>query len=58
MPENGTYRFGVFELDSRTRELKKHGVRIKLQDQPVRILLLLVQHPGEVVTREQIQTEL
>jgi Tol biopolymer transport system component/DNA-binding winged helix-turn-helix (wHTH) protein len=58
MPENGVYRFGVFELDSRSRELKKHGVRIKLQDQPLRILLLLVQHPGEVVTREQIQSEL
>jgi hypothetical protein len=58
MPENGIYRFGVFELDSRARELKKHGVRIKLQDQPLRILLLLVQHTGEVVTREQIQSEL
>jgi Tol biopolymer transport system component/DNA-binding winged helix-turn-helix (wHTH) protein len=58
MPENGVYRFGVFELDSRARELKKHGVRIKLQDQPLRILLMLAQHPGEVVTREQIQSEL
>jgi DNA-binding winged helix-turn-helix (wHTH) protein len=52
------YRFGAFELDSWSRELRKHGVRIKLQDQPLRILLLLVQHPGEVVTREQIQSEL
>jgi Tol biopolymer transport system component/DNA-binding winged helix-turn-helix (wHTH) protein len=58
MPENGVYRFGVFELDSRARELKKHGVRIKLQEQPLRILLLLVQHSSEVVTREQIQSEL
>jgi DNA-binding winged helix-turn-helix (wHTH) protein len=58
MPDNGIYRFGVFELDTRARELKKHGVRIKLQDQPLRILLLLVQQPGEVVTREQIQCEL
>jgi hypothetical protein len=52
------YRFGVFELDSRARELKKQGVRIKLQDQPLRILLLLVEHSGEVVTREQIQSQL
>jgi len=52
------YRFGMFELDSRARELRKHGVRVKLQDQPLRILLLLVQHPGQVVTREQIQGEL
>src|SRR5215472_15020780 len=58
MPENGIYRFGAFELDSRSRELRKHGVRIKLQDQPLRILLMLVHHPGEVVTREQIQSEL
>src|SRR5215472_9372722 len=58
MPENGIYRFGAFELDSRSRELRKHGVRIKLQDQPLRILLMLVQHPAEVVTREQIQSEL
>src|SRR6516165_5725456 len=58
MPENGVYSFGVFELDSRARELKKHGVRIKLQEQPLRILLMLAQHPGEVITREQIQSEL
>src|SRR5215472_7187498 len=58
MPDSGIYRFGVFELDLRARELKKHGIRIKLQDQPLRILLILVQHPAEVVTREQIQNEL
>ena len=62
MPETGAepivYRFGVFELDPAARELRKHGVRIKLQEQPLRILLLLVEHPGEVVTREQIQSEL
>ena len=52
------YRFGVFELDASRGILRKHGIRIKLQDQPQQILLLLLEHPGEVVTREQIQKRL
>jgi DNA-binding winged helix-turn-helix (wHTH) protein len=52
------YRFGVFELFSATGELRKHGLRLKLQDQPVRILILLLEHAGEIVTREQIQKRL
>src|SRR5262252_1607427 len=52
------YQFGVFELDKRTGELRKHGVRIRLQDQPRLILSLLLEHPGDVVTREQIQEQL
>ncbi len=52
------YRFGAFELDPRTGELRKHGIRIKLQDQPLRVLMLLLEHSGELVTREQIQAKL
>jgi Tol biopolymer transport system component/DNA-binding winged helix-turn-helix (wHTH) protein len=52
------YRFGSFELDSRGGELRKSGVRLKLQDQPRRILMLLLEHAGEVVTRDQIQRHL
>lgn len=52
------YRFGAFELDARGGELRKHGIKIKLQDQPQQILLLLLEHAGEVVTREQIQKQL
>jgi Tol biopolymer transport system component/DNA-binding winged helix-turn-helix (wHTH) protein len=52
------YRFGSFEFDTRSGELRKFGIRIKLQDQPRQILLLLLQHPGEVVTREEIQKHL
>lgn len=52
------YRFGAFELDPRTGELRKRGVRIKLQDQPLHILMLLLESGGELVTREQIQTKL
>jgi Tol biopolymer transport system component/DNA-binding winged helix-turn-helix (wHTH) protein len=52
------YRFAAFELDPRARELRKHGTRIKLQDQPLEILLLLLEQAGDVVTREQIQNRL
>ena len=50
--------FGVFEADLRTAELRKYGVRIKLQEQPFQILSLLLEHPGEVVTREEIRERL
>src|SRR6059036_1066548 len=48
-------RFGVFEVDLRAGELFKQGIRIKLQQQPFRILALLLEHPGEVVTREDVR---
>jgi|HubBroStandDraft_6_1064221.scaffolds.fasta_scaffold01417_7 DNA-binding winged helix-turn-helix (wHTH) protein/tetratricopeptide (TPR) repeat protein len=54
----GTLRFGVFEVDLRAAELRKHGVRIKLQDQPFQILALLLKRPGELVTREELRQEL
>ena len=43
-------RFGAFEVDLRAKELRKHGLKIKLQDQPFRVLQLLLQRPGELVT--------
>jgi Tol biopolymer transport system component/DNA-binding winged helix-turn-helix (wHTH) protein len=52
------YRFEDFELDNVSGELRKNGVRIRLQDQPLQILLLLLEHAGELVTREQIQNRL
>jgi DNA-binding winged helix-turn-helix (wHTH) protein/Tol biopolymer transport system component len=48
-------RFGVFEADLRAGELRKHGVRIHLQRQPFKILTALIEHPGEVVTRENLR---
>ena len=50
--------FGVFEVDLRAGELRKHGIRIKLREQPVRILVMLLEHPGEVVLREEIRLRL
>ena len=52
------HRFGVFELDTRARELRKQGRRIRLQDQSFHILALLLQRPGEVVTREELREQL
>jgi len=51
-------RFGIFEVDARTGERRKAGVKIRLQDQPFEILLMLLGRPGEVVTREEIQAQL
>jgi hypothetical protein len=51
-------RFGVFEVDLRAGELRKGGVKVKLQEQPFQILSLLLEDPGEVVTREEIQQRL
>jgi eukaryotic-like serine/threonine-protein kinase len=51
-------RFGVFELDLRSAELRKRGIRIKLQEQPFQILSLLLEYPGEVVTREELRQKL
>jgi len=51
-------RFGAFELDAASGELRKAGIKVKLQPQPFRVLLLLTQHPGEIVTREQIREQL
>jgi DNA-binding winged helix-turn-helix (wHTH) protein len=54
----GTYRFGVFEADLDTGELRKRGRRVPLQDQPFQVLALLLRHPGEIVTREELQRAL
>ncbi len=51
-------RFGVYEFDLRSRELRKHGIRIKLQEQPCQILAILLEHRGEMVTRDQLQHRL
>jgi DNA-binding winged helix-turn-helix (wHTH) protein/Tfp pilus assembly protein PilF len=51
-------RFGVFELDLHACELRKSGVKIKLQEQPLQLLIALLQKPGEVVTREELRRKL
>jgi len=53
-----TIRFGLFEVDQRAREVRKNGVKVKLQDQPFRVLITLLRHAGDVVTREELRQEL
>src|SRR5216684_4994751 len=55
---NGPVRFGVFELDPNVGELRKHGLRIRLQDQPLQVLQILLERSGQVVTREELQHRL
>ena len=51
-------RFGVFEVDLGARELRKRGIRQRLQDQPFRVLEALLEKPGEIVTREELKERL
>jgi len=52
------YRFGAFEADAATGELRRQGVRVRIHAQPFQVLMLLVERQGEVVTREEISREL
>ncbi len=54
-PGSGTYRFGPFEVDEHLGELRNQGRRIPLQQQPLQVLLILLQAPGELVTRERLR---
>ena len=49
------YRFGTFELDTRSAELRKNGVKLKIQEQPYQVLLKLLEHPGEIVSRDELE---
>jgi hypothetical protein len=51
-------RFGVFELHPRSGELRKQGIEIRLQGQPVEILAMLLKHRGETITRDELQKKL
>ena len=51
-------QFGTFRVDFRTGELRRQGVPIKLQDKPLQLLAVLVQHPGELVTRDELRRTL
>jgi DNA-binding winged helix-turn-helix (wHTH) protein/tetratricopeptide (TPR) repeat protein len=51
-------RFGDFEVDLRSGEVYKHGIRMKLQGQPFQVLAVLLEHPGDLVTREELRQKL
>lgn len=60
MPQNETRiaRFGVFELDFRAGDLRKNGTKLRLQGQPLQVLVILLERAGEVVTREELREKL
>src|SRR5579884_4235906 len=53
-----TRRFGVFEVDLRAGELRRGGMKVKIQEQPFQVLAELLERPGQVVTREELQKRL
>ncbi len=57
-PSRQFVKFGVFEADLAARELRKNGAKIRLQDQPFQVLTLLLDNPGQVVTREELRQKL
>src|SRR5882724_64239 len=54
-PLRAIFRFGAFEVDSRTGELRKNGMRIRCQEQPLQVLVALLERPGELLTREELR---
>ena len=52
------FRFGVYEVDNSSGELRKSGVRLHLQGQPFQFLVMLLERPGQVVTREELRQRL
>jgi cholera toxin transcriptional activator len=55
---NGIFRFGVYEADPGSGELRKAGIRLRVQEQPFQVLLVLLERPSEVVTREELRQKL
>ena len=57
-PQTRIVKFGSFEVDLRSGELRKAGVRQAFQEQPLRVLTALLERPGDIVTREELQARL
>jgi len=53
--DSGLFQFGVFELDVAAGELRKNGVRLRLQEQPLQVLIVLLENAGRIVTRESLR---
>lgn len=58
LPAAKPIRFGAFEVDLRAGELHKNGLKLKLQGQPIQVLIALLERPGEIVTREELRERL
>jgi len=58
VPTSRVFRFGVLEVDLDKGEVHKNGLKLRLRGQPVQVLAILLEHPGDVVTREEFQRRL
>ena len=58
VPAGSRYRFGPFELNTGEESLVRNGIRVKVQDLPYRLLVMLLERPGETVTREEVRQRL
>src|SRR5258705_13366794 len=56
--DHNVIRFGLFELDLKSCELHKNGVKIKVAEQPFQVLAMLLERPGQIVAREELQQRL
>ena len=54
-PDAHVFRFGIFELDTQSGELRRHGLKVRLPDQSFQILKTLIGRPGEMVTRDELR---
>jgi len=57
-PVSQLAHFGAFEVGLRSGELRKHGIKVKIQEQPFQVLTMLLEHPGQIVTREELHKKL
>jgi len=57
-PSPSIFRFGLFELDQQAGELRREGTKIRLQEQPLQALQILLEHPGAIITREELQQKI
>ncbi len=57
-PDSRRLQFGLFEIDCATGELRKGGIKIKLQDQPFQVVSALLDRPGQIVTREELRQKI
>src|SRR5262245_7181005 len=57
-PRSMALRFGAFEIDVESGELRRNGAIVRLQPQPLKVLALLAEHSGDVISRQQIEQEI
>src|SRR5450755_3768326 len=57
-PPNSVVRFGTYQVSLQSGEVRKAGLRIRVQQQPMKLLEIMLEHPGEIVTREELRSRI